>query len=37
VWFVEVLEILPLIEFGSEIDVAFIAQQLIKFLAVRAV
>jgi hypothetical protein len=33
----EVVEVLPLIEFGFEIDVAFIAQQLIKLLAAGAV
>jgi hypothetical protein len=37
VWSLEVVEVLPLIEFGFEIDVAFIAQQLIKLLAAGAV
>ena len=34
---VEVIEALPLIEFGFQIGVAFIAEQLVKFLLVRAV
>ena len=34
---VEVVEVLPLIEFGYQIDVAFIAKQLVKFLAVGTV
>jgi len=33
---VEVIEVLPLIEFGFKIDIAFISEQLIKFLAVGA-
>ena len=37
VWCLEVVEVLPLIEFGFEIDVAFLALQLIKLLAVGAV
>lgn len=36
-WSVEVVEVLPLAEFGFQIDVSFVAQQLIKLLAVGAV
>lgn len=34
---VEVVEALPFVQFGFEIDIAFVAKQLIEFLPVRAV
>jgi len=34
---VEVVEVLPLIEFCLQIDIAFVAEQLVKFLAVGSV
>ena len=33
---VEVIEVLPFIEFGFQIDVALVAEQLIKFLSIGA-
>jgi hypothetical protein len=36
-WSAEVVKALPFVEFGLQIDIAFVAEQLVKFLFVRSV